>query len=145
MALASELKRTAAKEKADSYTVFGMAFPVEGASWWGIMLVIGIQFYLWINLREVSPRVKHDDPGWEVAWIGVYRSVQARALFIGLTVILPLVTIFVLGSGLFSSDRVLKIATTYGAATLSLVLSGSITMLAQQLWDRDTDSILSSD
>jgi hypothetical protein len=145
VALASDLKHSAVKEKADSYSVFGMEFPVEGANWWGIVLVIGIQFYLWINLHEVSPRVKHDDPGWEVAWIGVYRSVQARVLFIVLTVSLPVVTIFVLGNGLFARDKALRTISTYGAAALSLMLSGLITMLAQQLWERDPDLSLNSD
>jgi hypothetical protein len=145
VALAIDLRHSAAKEKADSYSVFGMEFPVEGANWWGIVLVVGIQFYLWINIHEVSPKVKHDDPGWEVAWIGVYRSVPARALFILLTVILPLATIFILGNGLFAGDLVLRTISTYGAATVSLMLSGAITMLAQQLWERDPDPSLNSD
>ncbi|HTB15679.1 MAG TPA: hypothetical protein VK752_29110 [Bryobacteraceae bacterium] len=146
--LARVLERATSKEKSESYVAFGMEFPVESvesASKWGIALIIGIQLYIWIHLREVSPRIKHDDAGWEVAWIGVYHSLPARVLFIVLTVILPLATIFFLGETFVTPSRFPAMASVYGAAILSLVLSGSITMLAQQLWDRDTDSILNSD
>jgi hypothetical protein len=72
-------------------------FPVETASRWGIILIVGIQLYLWIHLHELAPRLKAGDPGWDVAWIGVYRSLPARSLFFCSTVVLPILTIGLLG------------------------------------------------
>jgi hypothetical protein len=135
--LAAYLAQAAAKEKTDSYTVFGMEFPVESASRWGILLIVGILLYLWIHLNEVSSRIKHDDPGWDVAWIGVYRSLPARSLFIFLTVVLPLVTIFILSNALITADPVLGAIYAYTAAIASLILSVLIVRWAPEHWDRD--------
>jgi hypothetical protein len=135
--LAAYLAQAAAKEKTDSYTVFGMEFPVESASRWGILLIVGILLYLWIHLNEVSSRIKHDDPGWDVAWIGVYRSLPARSLFIFLTVVLPLVTIFILSNALITADPVLGAIYAYTAGIASLILSVLIVRWAPQHWDRD--------
>jgi hypothetical protein len=96
-ALASSLADEAAKPRTDSFEIFGVKFPVESASRWGIVLILGIQLYLWIHLYEVSPRLKEGDPGWDVAWIGVYQSVPAKILFFASTALLPLITITALG------------------------------------------------
>jgi hypothetical protein len=135
--IASYLSEAAAKEKTDSYTVFGMEFPVESASRWGILLIIGIQLYLWINLHEVSPRIKPDDPGWDVAWIGVYKSLPARSLFIALTLVLPLIAIIVLSDALITADQVFGRIYTYTAAASSLVLSVLIINWAPQHWKKE--------
>jgi hypothetical protein len=95
--LASGLADEAAKPKSDSFEIFGVKFPVESASRWGIVLILGIQLYLWIHLYEVSPRLKEGDPGWDVAWIGVYQSLPAKILFFASTTLLPLLTIVALG------------------------------------------------
>jgi hypothetical protein len=100
--LASDLAAEAAKPKLDSFEIFGVKFSVESASRWGIALILGIQVYLWIHLYEVSPKLKEGDPGWDVAWIGVYRSVPAKMLFIASTALLPVITIVALGHHAFS-------------------------------------------
>jgi hypothetical protein len=139
-AIATYLEQAAAKEKTDSYTVFGMEFPVESASRWGILLILGILLYLWIHLYEVSPRLKPDDPGWDVAWIGVYRSLPARILFIALTVVLPFVAIVVLSDALITADRIFGRIYTYTAAASGVVLSVLITRWAPQHWKNDLPS-----
>jgi hypothetical protein len=96
-ALATSLEQEAAKPKAESFEIFGVKFPVESASKWGIVLIVGIQLYLWIHLHELTPRLKQGDPGWDVAWIGVYTSLPARWLFFGLTAVLPFFAIVLLG------------------------------------------------
>jgi len=95
--IASDLAAEAAKPKSDSFEIFGVKFPVESASRWGIVLILGIQLYLWIHLYEISPKLKKGDPGWDVAWIGVYQSLPAKTLFFASTVLLPLLTIVALG------------------------------------------------
>jgi hypothetical protein len=91
--LTSYFAAEASKPRTDTFEIFGVKFPVERASGWGIFLIIGIQLYFWVHLHELAPRLEEDDEGWGVAWIGVYRSGPARALFLGSIVALPLVTI----------------------------------------------------
>lgn len=81
--LADEEKRTG-----ESFEVAGIKFPAESTTRWGVLLIVGIQIYLWIHLRE-SLRLDPDDPGWDVAWVGVYRSVYARVAMFITVCILP--------------------------------------------------------
>ena len=139
-AIASLLEEAAAKEKSDSYTVFGMEFPVESASRWGILLILGILIYLWISLNEVSERLKPDDPGWDVAWIGVYRSMPARILFGALTIVLPVATIIVLGRSLIIQDILLGATYTGATAIGSVILSVFIVKWAPRHRKSDSES-----
>jgi hypothetical protein len=86
------LAQEAAKPKVESFELFGVKFPVATARLWGVGAIFVIQLYLWIHLHELSPRLKADDPGWDVAWIGVYRSRLARCLFAVTAGVLPLCT-----------------------------------------------------
>jgi hypothetical protein len=101
--IASHLADEAGKPKADSFEVFGVKFPIESAMRWGIVLILGIQLYLWIHLFELSPKLKKGDPGWDVAWIGVYQSFPAKAVFFVSTAFLPVLTIAILGRHAFQS------------------------------------------
>ena len=56
------------------------------------------QLYFWVHLYELSPKLKEGDPGWNVAWIGVYQSLPARILFLCSTALLPTLTIVTLGN-----------------------------------------------
>jgi hypothetical protein len=81
--IADEEKRTG-----DSFEALGIKFPAENTTRWGVFLIVGIQIYLWIHLRELSPKIGDEDPGWDVAWIGVYQSLWARgAMFVSLCVL----------------------------------------------------------
>ncbi len=90
------LAQEAAKPKAESLELFGVKFPVATARLWGVGAIFVIQLYLWIHLHELSPRLRADDPGWDVAWIGVYRSRWARGLFVITAAVLPLFTAILL-------------------------------------------------
>jgi len=94
----SHLEVEAAKTKNESFEIFGLKFPVDTASRWGVVLIVGIQLYLWIHLYELSPKLKEGDEGWNVAWIGVYQSLPARLLFLLSTALLPIITIVLLGT-----------------------------------------------
>jgi len=121
--IGARLAEEAAKPKAESFEIFGVKFPVESASRWGIVLVVGIQLYLWIHLFELSPKLEDGDPGWDVAWIGVYRSVPAKAFFLASTALLPLATIVALGNhALRNASRFVWIAYMVTVA-VSLLLS----------------------
>jgi hypothetical protein len=96
--ISSHLEVEAAKIKNESLEIFGLKFPVETASRWGIVLILGIQLYFWVHLYELSPKLKEGDPGWNVAWIGVYQSLPATILFLCSTALLPTLTIVTLGN-----------------------------------------------
>jgi len=122
-AISSNFQEEASKPKTDSFEVFGVKFPVEKATRWGILLIVGIQLYLWIHLHELSPRLKEGDAGWDVAWIGVYRSLPARILFIASTALLPVVTIAALGNHALRDATALIWATYITALMASLLLA----------------------
>jgi hypothetical protein len=64
---------------------------------WGTILIVGVQLYLLIHLLELSKKLRATDPGWEVAWIGIYHGRVARCLFAASAFLLHFVTIGVLG------------------------------------------------
>jgi len=130
--IASSFEQEAAKPKFDSFEVFGVKFPVETASRWGIILIVGIQLYLWIHLHELSPRLKVGDPGWDVAWMGVYRSLPARWLFFVLTVGLPIITIGLLGKHALQKATLLSWLVYIAAMVACLALSVLIVMAVPQ-------------
>jgi hypothetical protein len=121
--ISSNLQEEASKPKTESFEVFGVKFPVEKATRWGILLIVGIQLYLWIHLHELSPKLKEGDAGWDVAWIGVYRSLPARTLFVSSTALLPVLTIGALGNNALRGATPLVWAVYITALLASLVLA----------------------
>jgi hypothetical protein len=57
-----------------SVSVLGFAFPVAQLSQWGLLVLLAIQFYFWLHLHELAARLEPESEGWNVAWIGVYRT-----------------------------------------------------------------------
>jgi hypothetical protein len=84
-------------ESADVFEFSGIKIPSEVVMRFGILLVIGVQIYFLTHLIELSKRLRASDPGWEVAWIGVYEHVLARIVYFCTIVILPAVSIAALG------------------------------------------------
>jgi len=95
--LHSEAQRTG-----ESFEFAGIKFPAEGAAIWGTVVILAIQIYLWIHLRQLSPKLQPNDPGWDVAWIGVYTSCDAKFAMFLTTVVLPIVVLLGLGTRWFS-------------------------------------------
>ena len=99
--LAGEEKRTG-----DQFEAMGLKIPAENAIRWGAILVLAVQLYLWVHLYEFRKRLGPDDPGWEVAWIGVYSSNPARLLLLFSLLAIPLLAIVALGlRGVAIADR----------------------------------------
>jgi hypothetical protein len=144
-AISSNLQEEASKPKADSFEVFGVKFPVEKATRWGILLIVGIQLYLWIHLHELSPRLKEGDAGWDVAWIGVYRSLPARVLFVASTALLPVVTIAALGNNALRGATALVWAVYSTALMASLLLAYLIARSVPRLGPQRARSVARQD
>jgi hypothetical protein len=88
--LAAEAKRTD-----EAFEAAGLKIPAEVAVRCGVLLILGVQFYMWVHLYEFGNRFGRDS-GYEVAWIGVYFSKPARLLFFISLVVLPLGTVVLL-------------------------------------------------
>jgi hypothetical protein len=70
--LAAEEKRTG-----DVFETMGLKIPAEVALRFGVLLILCVQLYLWIHLREFATKSERDH-GFDVAWIGVYFSKVGR-------------------------------------------------------------------
>ena len=79
------------------FEVLGVKFPAESTKWAGLLVLLGLQLYFWVHLRERMPFLKTSDPGWDVAWIGVYRSLTAQILLFASTVVLPTLAAIAIG------------------------------------------------
>ena len=87
-----KILRLQEKNSKEGLEAFGIRFPVENTARWGILLIIAIQIYFWMHLREYRDRVVNAPP---VAWIGAYTQPSAR-IFFGLTAfLLPVVMVSV--------------------------------------------------
>ena len=86
--LASEEKRYG-----ESFEALGIKFPAENTTLWGIIVILTIQVYLWIQLQEFDLRSHRAEAVEEVAWIGLYQSWRARALVFVTTCLLPFLAV----------------------------------------------------
>jgi hypothetical protein len=85
-----------ADREGDVFEAVGMKVPADVAVRFGFLFVLALQLYMWIHLREFGSRLERE-PGFEVAWIGVYKSAPAQTVFRFSILYLPWVTITVLG------------------------------------------------
>jgi hypothetical protein len=89
----------------DSFEAFGVKFPAEATTRWGVVVVLAVQLYFWIHLHELAQRLQPNAPGWEVAFIGMYSSHPSRVVYSLSTHFLPVAAIIALGvKGLFIGD-----------------------------------------
>ena len=77
--------------------IFGIRFPADSQFQWGIILILTVLLYFWMHLRELSPRLKANHSGLEVAWPGLYRSWIAYAVMWTTVVFVPLYALWILG------------------------------------------------
>lgn len=91
------LRQELASAKSESLQVFGITIPAAIAAFWGTLTILSLQVYFWVHLHELSPKLKPRDPGWDIAWIGLYQSQRARVLFRISSVLCPVLTIAFVG------------------------------------------------
>ncbi len=78
------------QSKADErFEAFGLKIPAGQIARWGICLLLAVQFYFWVHLHELTRKLHPEDPGWEVAWIGVYSSKAALIATMSSSTFLP--------------------------------------------------------
>jgi len=73
----------------NSFEAFGLKLPTPTTAAWGMLVLIGVQLYFLAHFAELSHRLRPDDEGWRVAWIGIYTGAFARSLFVISALVLP--------------------------------------------------------
>jgi hypothetical protein len=85
------------KEIPETFDAAGIKIPADVVMQFGILLVLGVQIYFLAHLAELSRRLRPIDPGWDVAWIGVYTHKIARVVYFCTICVLPVICIVALG------------------------------------------------
>jgi hypothetical protein len=71
------------------FEAFGMKFPAGQITFWGIALLLSVQMYFLVYLRQLVGKLKADDAGWDVPWIAMSFSGLSKSLFFMSSVVLP--------------------------------------------------------
>jgi hypothetical protein len=106
------------------FEAFGQKFPIESASRWGVLIIIGIQFYFWLHLSEYRKRRFTLST---TAWIGSYASSAAQFLFVVTALIVPVgvITFVCLKAGLLPRGMFVRNILLCGFSVIvSAILSG---------------------
>jgi hypothetical protein len=98
-----------AKRTGDAFEAAGLKIPAEVAVRCGVLLVLGVQLYFLIHLREFGNRLDRN-AGFEVAWIGVYSSKLARVMILISLLLLPACTVVLLSYRGFSMTEHKRLA-----------------------------------
>lgn len=79
-------ERNRSGEKAE---FFGIKFPTESVTIWGIAILISVLGYFLAMFRDFSNRVTADDKAWNAPWVGISTEQLSRVVFV-LTMLLPI-------------------------------------------------------
>jgi hypothetical protein len=87
-----------AAKGSQAFEAFGMKFPAGQITLWGIVVLLGVQLYMLVYLKQLSGKLGPSDPGWDVPWIGMDQSHLGRIIVFVTMVLLPFTAMIVLGS-----------------------------------------------
>jgi hypothetical protein len=79
-----------AAKGSEVFEAFGMKFPAGQVTLWGIVVLLAVQLYFFVYLKQLSGKLEKSDGGWDVPWIGMDVSMLARIMLFLSTVVLPL-------------------------------------------------------
>ncbi len=105
------------KNSKEGLEAFGVKFPVETTTRWGVLLVIAIQLYFWLHIREYR---RLETAGAPVAWIGFYTQATARIAVATTALLMPPL---VVGLAVLAVPLSETPATNLVLAILSIVVS----------------------
>ena len=88
--LAPQIYADAAKGD-EAFEAFGMKFPSDQITRWGLVVLICVQLYLFLYLKQLYNKLQPDDPGWDAPWIVMDQSLLARAIVFLSVVVLPII------------------------------------------------------
>lgn len=108
-------------------SLLGFTIPLPELSRWGSLVLLCIQLYFWLHLHELAGKIKPDAEGWDVAWIGVYRSVPAIIIVFVSCGLLPVAAALTLSYQIWVVTSRHWVAAAY--ATPIVVVSGVLAFL----------------
>jgi hypothetical protein len=80
------------------FEVFGIKFPADQLNIWGVLLILSVQLYFLLYLRQLTGKLRPGDPGWDVPWVGMDQSLLGAVLFFVTVVMLPMLALSLLAS-----------------------------------------------
>jgi hypothetical protein len=119
-----QLQATAAS---NSISLLGLMIPLIQLTRWGPLVLLATQLYFWLHLHELVRKIEPDADGWDVAWIGIYRTRPAFIVVLFSACVLPAVAAICLGVTFVTShyyDR------RVGVTGCSLVIVASVLLSA---------------
>ena len=93
----SKIVDSEATRDVDVFEVLGLKIPIAQLAAWGSIVVLGIQIYLLLFLKQLSGKLGAEDPGWDVPWIGMDQTKFAQRMLFLTLVLLPCIAVAVLG------------------------------------------------
>lgn len=116
--------------------ILTLKIPIDQVAIWGTVVILGVQVYFVLFLRQLSGKLSHDDAAWDVPWIGMDQTKFAQYVLFLTIVVLPCGAIGALGVrtiSLIVADYrsqpeqlwlvVAKIATIVGSFALAVTLA----------------------
>jgi hypothetical protein len=123
--------RRLAEKTASSFEIFGTKIPAEAVSLWGLLIIIGIGIYFYLNVSELRSRLQPNDKAWSKAWLGVHDySGSKLAMLIPVGIFPPFTIIICTVIPRFANNTVLTIAALRDFS----LLFGSAVIGAATLW-----------
>ena len=77
------------EKEEQTFEAFGIKFRSTQVTRWGIVVLLGVQLYLVMYLRQFSKKLNYDDPGWDMPWMAMDQSMLARTMLFISLVLLP--------------------------------------------------------
>ena len=106
-------------------SLLGFSIRVSQLAQWGFVVLLAVQLYLWLHLHELSNRIEANAEGWNVAWIGLYRTRAAAAFATISCFVLPVLAAVTLARRLASTPFYYHrtiLAASWSAALLSTTI-----------------------
>jgi hypothetical protein len=80
----------------ESIEIVGIKLAVESVRSGGALLILGVQLYFLLHLKEFVRRIVPESEAWDAAWIGLYPGALAVGAFWFSAFLLPTAAVFVL-------------------------------------------------
>jgi hypothetical protein len=109
-----------------SISLIGFTIPLSLIWQWGALVLVATQLYFWLHLHEFVKKIEPDAGGWDVAWIGMYRSKAAFLLSLLSACALPLIASLYLAITIVSAHPytpATNIAACIALISISMVLA----------------------
>ncbi len=128
-----------ASKGGEMFEALGMKFPADKVTVWGIVLVISVQLYFALYLRQLSGKLRADDPGWDTPWVGMDTSKVGQTILFVTVVLLPVSALFLLdcqvlrgphGSPILDGSDVWIRRSVYSACILALPFACLLAILS---------------